>query len=65
MRAAWAQHDTFFILHTCKHACACQIDDIKPTVYSSHVRTRCVHVRNAHAEFGLHVHANCKPMTAE
>ena len=32
-----------FILHTCKPACACKIDDIKPTVQSSHVHTRHVH----------------------
>ena len=59
-----------FISHTCKHACARQIDDVKPTVHSSRVSTRrvydaCVHVRNAHAKFGLRVHANCKPRTAE
>ena len=40
---------------------------LKPTVHSSRARTRYVHdalarVRNAH---GLHVHANCKPRTAE
>ena len=50
MHAAWAQHYTFFISHVCK------IDDIKPTVHSSRVRTRraqnaCVHIRNAHAKF--------------
>ena len=75
MRAAWARHDTFFISHVCKHACARNIDDVKPTVHSSCVCTRCVHdacvhdacvhVRNAHAKFGLHVHANCKPKTVE
>ena len=66
MCAAWIQHDKFFISHACAH----KIDDIKPTVYSSHVRTRLVHdarvhVRNAHAKFGLRVHANCKSRTAE
>ena len=43
MRAAWARHNTFFISHACKHACACKIDDIKLTVQSSCVRTRHVH----------------------
>ena len=43
MCAAWAQHNMFFISHACRHACACKIDDIKPTVQSSHVRTRCVY----------------------
>ena len=33
-----------FILHACKHACACTIDDIKPIVQSSRVYTR--HVNN-------------------
>ena len=52
--------------------CARKIDDVKPTVQSSRVCTRHVqfadahvHVRNAHAKFGLRVHANCKPRTAE
>ena len=70
MCAARARQDTFFILHTCKPACACKIDDVKPTVQSSRVRTgrvhdARVHVRNAHAKFGLCVLANCKPRTAE
>ena len=70
MREARARHDTFFISHACKPACARKIDDVKPTVQSSHVRTRRVHdarvhVRNAHAKFGLRVHANCKSRTAE
>ena len=70
MRAARTRHDTFFILHACKPSCACKVDDIKPTMQSSHVRTRCVHdaqvhVRNAHVKFGLHMQANCKPRTAE
>ena len=70
MRAARARHKTFFISHACKPACARKIDDVKLTVESSHVHTRCVydarmHVRNAHAKFGLRVLANCKPRTAE
>ena len=70
MHAAWAQHDTFFISHVCKHVCAHKIDDVKPTVHSSRVRIRHVHdarvyVKNAHAKFGLRMHANCKPRTAE
>ena len=60
----------FFISHTCKPACARKIGDVKPTIQSSRVWTRRVHdvhvhVRNAHAKFGLLVHANCKPRTAE
>ena len=56
--------------HACKPACASKIGDVKPAVQSSCVRTRrvhdaCVHVRNAHAKFGLRVHANCKPRTVE
>ena len=46
MHMAWAQHDTFFISHVCKYACACKIDDIKFIVQSychSHVYTRYVH----------------------
>ena len=35
----------FFISYMCKHACARKIDDIKPTVQSSRVRTR--HVYNS------------------
>ena len=70
MRAAWARHDTFFISHACKPACARKINDVKPTMQSSCVRTRRVHdarvhVRNAHAKFILRVHTNCKPSTAE
>ena len=42
MCAAWARHDTFFVSHTCKHVCARKIDNVKPTVQSSHVRTRSV-----------------------
>ena len=70
MRAARARHDRFFISHACKPACARKIGDVRPIVQSSRVRTRHVHdahmhVRNAHAKFGLCVHANCKPRTAE
>ena len=43
MRAAWAQHYIFFISHTFNHACALKIDDVKPTVQISCVRTRRVH----------------------
>ena len=68
------QH-VFFILHTCKHACACKIDDIKPIVQSSHVYTRCVHsgLQMYVCMSGTHmpnldcvhfsVHENCKPRT--
>ena len=70
MRAARARHDTFFISHACNPACARKIGDIKPTMQTSRVCTRhvhdaCVHVTNAHAKFGLCVHANCKPRTSE
>ena len=70
MHAARAQHNTFFILHMCKHACACKIDDVKSTVHSSRVCTRYVHdarmhVKNAHIKFELRVHANCKARTAK
>ena len=64
-------HDTTrFSFHTCKPAYARKIGDVKPTMQSSCVCTRRVHdarihVRNAHAKFGLHVHANCKPRTVE
>ena len=64
------RHDTFFISHACKPACARKVGDVKYTVQSSHVCTirvhdARVHVRNAHSKFGSHVHANCKPRTAE
>ena len=70
MHAARARHGTFFISHVYKPACACKIDDVKPTVHSSCVRTRLVHdarvhARNGHAKFGLCMHANCKPRTVE
>ena len=60
----------FFISHTCKPSCARKVDNVKATVHSSRVRTRRVHdthvyVRNAHAKFGLHVQANCKPKIAK
>ena len=38
----------FFISHACKPACACKIGDIKPTVQSSRVSTRCVHDARMH-----------------
>ena len=68
--AVRARHNTFFISHACKPACARKIDDIKPAMQSSRVRTRHVHdarvhVRNSHAKFGLCMHANCKPMTVD
>ena len=61
---------TFFISHACKCVCPCKIGDVKPTMQSFRVHTRRVcnahmHVRNVHAKFGLRVHANCKPRTAE
>ena len=64
------RHDTFFISHACKPVCTRNIDDVKSIVQSSHVRTISVHdarvhVRNAHAKFGLCIHPNCKPRTAE
>ena len=43
MHAAWAQLNTFFISHACKHACTHKIDNVKPTIQSSCVHTRCVH----------------------
>ena len=51
---ARAQHDTFFISQACKPACACKTGDVKPTMQSSRVHTRCVHnarvhLRSAHA----------------
>ena len=71
MHAARARHDNmFFISHVFKLACARKIDDVKPTMQSPRAHKRyvhdaCVHIRNAHTKFGLHVHANCKPKTAE
>ena len=50
MRAAWAQHDTFFISHVCKHAYALKIDDVKPTMQSF-----CVHTRRVHGSLQMHV----------
>ena len=59
MRVACTRHDTFFISHACRHACAHKIDDIETLVQSTHVRTRRVaearvHVRYVHAKSGLH-----------
>ena len=59
MRVACTLHNTFFILHTCRHACARKIDDVETLVQSTHERTRRVaearmHVRYVHAtESGL------------
>ena len=52
------QHDTFFISHVCRHACARKIDDVETLVQSTRVRTRRVaearvHVRYVHAKSGL------------
>ena len=59
---------TRYVFHF-KPVCARKIDNVKHSVQSSLVRTRPVHdarvhVRNAHAKFGLRVLANCKPRTA-
>ena len=43
MRAAGTRHEMFFISYVCKYPCACKIDDIKPTMQSSSVRTKHVH----------------------
>ena len=48
MRAARAQHDTFFISHMHKPLCACKVDDVKPTVQGSRVHTRRVHDARVH-----------------
>ena len=58
MRVAFTRHDTFFISHVCRHACAHKIDDVETLVQSTHVRTRRVvearvHVRYVHAKSGL------------
>ena len=55
---ACTQHDTFFISHACRHACARKINDVETLVQSTHVRTRYVveahmHVRHVHAKSGL------------
>ena len=55
---ACTQHDTFFISHACRHACARKIDDVETLVQSTRVRTRrvaeaCVHVRYVHAKSGF------------
>ena len=70
--------DTFDMIHRYTWSLYCpissvhasKIDDIKPTVHSSCVCTRrvhdaCMHIRNAHTKFGLHVQGNCKPRTVE
>ena len=49
MNAAWAQHDMFFILHVCKHACARKIDDI-----ISIIQSFCVHTRRVHDSLQTH-----------
>ena len=56
---ACTRHDTFFILHVCRHACARKIDDVETLLQSTCVRTRRVaearvHVRYVHAKSGLH-----------
>ena len=55
---ACTRHDTFFILHVCRHACARKIDDVETLMQSTRARTRCVaearvHVRYLHAKSGL------------
>ena len=73
MLVAWTWHNTFFILHACKHMCAHKTDDIRPIIQSS-----CVHIRRVHDSLQTHacrsrmhtpnldyVHTNCKPRTAE
>ena len=56
---ACTRHDTFFISHTCRHACVHKIDDVETLVQSTHVLTRRVaearmHVSTVHAKSGLH-----------
>ena len=58
MRVACIRHDTFFISHTCRHACAHKIDDVETLMQSTRVCTRHVaearvHVRYVHAKSGL------------
>ena len=43
MYMTWSQHDTFFYLYVCKHACAHKIYDIKPIVQSTRVNIRHMH----------------------
>ena len=35
--ATWARHEKFFIVHAHKHACVCNINDIKFIIESSHL----------------------------
>ena len=47
-----------FILHACRHACACKINDVETLVHSTRVRTRRVaearvHVRYVQVKSGL------------
>ena len=58
MRVACTQHDTFFILHACRHAYARKIDDVETLVHSTrvcttHVAEARMHVRYVHAKSGL------------
>ena len=69
MHAARARHGTFFISHECKPAFACKIGDVKPTVQSSCVRTKCVHdarvhVRNAHAKI-INLNYTCMQIVSQ
>ena len=71
-RVQQGHNTTRFSFHTCARLSvhARLVTYVNPTVHSSRVCTRCVHdvrmhVRNAHAKFGLHVHANYKPRIAE
>ena len=62
---ACTRHDTFFISHTCRHACARKIDDVETLVQSTRVHTRCVaearvHVRYVHAKSVLRVPLACR-----
>ena len=55
---ACTQHNTFFILHTCRHACVRKINDVETFMQSARVRTRRVaearvHVRYVHSKSGL------------
>ena len=45
------QDDTFFILHACKPSCARKVDDIKPTLQSSRVCTRCVEMHMSDLDY--------------
>ena len=55
---ACTQHDTFFISHACRHACARKIVDVETLVQSTRVHTRRVaearvYVRYVYAKSGL------------